>query len=460
MSDRTAEIESRIDKAVAGGITVSGERAGTLAIMPRNMGELMEFAKMMSISGPCVRPAFRGNPGACLAIALQAMKWGADPFAVSNKAYITRNSKTGEEQIAYEAQLVHAIVNSCGPLTRRLRATYDGQGATRRCKIVGWVKGEDEPLEYTSPTVQQIAVKNSPLWQGDPDQQLFYYSSRAWARRHVPEVLLGIYTPDEVAHMTIDMTPTERPQEVDGGPPGFGRSTVTEDATPEPWVVYRENGEGIEFRSVRTAFEAMQKILDATAKAGKEALMTVWDNNLELIEAFDATAGSTESVQSNDLREQLEKLLAQFQPKGGDATDAGKPKENTVDTPPPSDEVGAGVLPRSELNPAMPEGAAVPRNEAATVNAGQSAAKHDPFWDGASLKIDPPTVKKGARYVIDWPRWPALILPKIRQAWSGQLVNSLWADNGENMDLYTQACGDKARDDLSWEFELARERFK
>jgi hypothetical protein len=41
-------------------------------------------------------------------------------------------------------------------------------------------------------------VKNSPLWKGDVDQQLFYYSVRAFARRHFPDVMMGIYTVDEL----------------------------------------------------------------------------------------------------------------------------------------------------------------------------------------------------------------------------------------------------------------------
>jgi hypothetical protein len=43
-----------------------------------------------------------------------------------------------------------------------------------------------------------IEAQNSPLWKNDPDQQLFYYSSRAFCRRHFPDVLLGVYSRDEL----------------------------------------------------------------------------------------------------------------------------------------------------------------------------------------------------------------------------------------------------------------------
>jgi hypothetical protein len=205
-SERVESIEKKIDRDVAGAIALYGSPAGATTIAPKNLTDVMEFAKLMAISGPCVRPAFRGSPGACLAIALQAFRTGADPFAVANKAYITK-SRSGDEQIAYEAQYIHAVLNTSGKLAKRLRPTYSGEGQTRKCTIIGHVVGEDEPLVYESPTIGAISVKNSPLWQGDPDQQLFYYSSRAWGRRHLPEVLLCMYTPDEIRGEVIDITP-------------------------------------------------------------------------------------------------------------------------------------------------------------------------------------------------------------------------------------------------------------
>ncbi len=206
MSDETRvqAIEKRLDPTTSRALALAGS-GGTFTVAPRNMAEMMEFAKLMAISGPCVRPAFRGNPGACLAIALQAFRTGADPFAVANKAYITR-SRAGDEQIAYEAQYIHAVVNGSGQLLRRLRPAYSGAGPTRKCVISGWIHGEEDQLEYESPTVGAIEVKNSPLWKSDPDQQLFYYSVRAWARRHLPEVILGMYTPEEVQG-AIDLDP-------------------------------------------------------------------------------------------------------------------------------------------------------------------------------------------------------------------------------------------------------------
>jgi hypothetical protein len=204
---RSQQIEARIDRHVGGAIALNMAPGNMLTIAPKDMAELFEFAKMMAVAGECIPKAFRDKPGACLAIALQAFRTGADPFAVANKAYLVN------DRIAYEAQYIHAVVNTSGMLRRRLRATFKGEGVKRRCIIVGDIVGELEPFEYESPEFDKIPVKNSPLWKNDPDQQFFYYASRAWARRYLPEVILGMDTGGDLEErgQMKDITPPPRP---------------------------------------------------------------------------------------------------------------------------------------------------------------------------------------------------------------------------------------------------------
>lgn len=192
-----ADQESRAQVvAVRDGMAVA-DFGSSMTVQPRSMTELLEFSKVMANSGVMIRPQLRGNVGACVAVTMQAMRVGMDPFAFGNKVYFTK-SKSGDETMAYESQLVHAIILSRAPLKDRPRITYTGDGQTRQCHIVGFAKGSDEPLTYDSPEIGKISVKNSPLWVGDPDQQLHYFSVRAWARRHFPDVIMGVYTPDEI----------------------------------------------------------------------------------------------------------------------------------------------------------------------------------------------------------------------------------------------------------------------
>ncbi len=269
MPDDTKEITQIPELATRGALAISRTAIGTFTVAPQNMGELIEFAKLMSMSGQCVRPAFRGNPGSCLAVALQAFRCGGDPFAWANKAYIVN------DQLSYEAQLIHSLVNSSSVLQRRLRPVYEGEGQSRRCRIVGWIKGETEPLEYESPTIGSITVKNSPLWKSDPDQQLFYFSSRAWARRHVPEILLGIYAPEELGEI-VDVTPgatspgalAERLSKLERFETQHSAAAAVPD--DKPFVFTDTDGEVHEFAEPHAARGAFADMLDDAGRARGE----------------------------------------------------------------------------------------------------------------------------------------------------------------------------------------------
>jgi hypothetical protein len=142
-----------------------------------------------------------------MAITMQALRWEMDPFMVASKSYNVK------DLIAYEAQLVAAVVNTRAPIAKRPVYEYTGEGDTRQC-IVSCEMLDGSIKTYESPMLGKITTKNSPLWKADPDQQLGYFSIRSWARRHTPEVILGVYTPDEAEQFSgpdnaRDVTPAQ-----------------------------------------------------------------------------------------------------------------------------------------------------------------------------------------------------------------------------------------------------------
>lgn len=184
---RTDLIESRIDREAAGAIALTnlGARFGSML-------EIMEFAKMMATAGPAIRPVFRNNPGACLRVAIQANHFGFEPFSFASKCYFVN------DELSYEAQLIHAIILARAGFVKRPTLSYSGSGEGRKCKVILHLPEPDGDKDYESPALKDIKVK-SPLWTSDPDQQLAYYSIRAAARRHIPDVILGMYDPEELA---------------------------------------------------------------------------------------------------------------------------------------------------------------------------------------------------------------------------------------------------------------------
>lgn len=242
-------------------LEVSRGRAGS-EIAPRNFGEVMQFAQAMAIAGTAIPKHLRNNEGACMAVVMQALEWNMSPFAVANKSYSVN------DRIAYEAQLFAAVVNTRSGIKGRLKYKFEGSGASLRCTVTGILDGEE--ATYTSPKFSDITPKNSPLWKSDPEQQLGYYCARAWARRHVPEVVLGVYDREEVADFE-DITP-ERSE-----PP-----RVTAEKTEEPPKV--EEAEVIEdkpvsFGSFDTLGEYLTE-LEAGLHSAKteEDLETIWSD--------------------------------------------------------------------------------------------------------------------------------------------------------------------------------------
>lgn len=205
MTDAPTTIEERIaartDLAVAGATEVSST-VGGLAF--KDMGQVLEFSKLMAVSKQAVPKHLRGEAGACMAITLQALNWRMDPFAVANKSYMVN------DRIAYEAQLIHAVVEQRAPIKGRIKGKIEGAGATRKWRLTATTTDGDT-IDYEGPEIGSITTKNSPLWKADPDQQLWYYSVRAMCRRHFPDVILGVYEKEEIeaAEGIRDVTPKE-----------------------------------------------------------------------------------------------------------------------------------------------------------------------------------------------------------------------------------------------------------
>ncbi|EPN9526720.1 RecT family recombinase [Cronobacter malonaticus] len=180
-----------------------GATVGTAAAIfsPEGLNQLVRFADLMAQSKATVPAHLAGKPSDCLAVTMQAAQWGMNPFAVAQKTHVVNGA------LGYEAQLVNAVVSSSSLLATRLNYRWDGDwskvsGKTDKSPnltVTVWatLKGETEPRELTI-SMAQAGVRNSPNWEVDPRQQLAYLCTKRWARLHAPDVLLGVYTPDEL----------------------------------------------------------------------------------------------------------------------------------------------------------------------------------------------------------------------------------------------------------------------
>lgn len=208
-----------------------------------SMNSMVSLANIMATGKATIPQEYRNSPGDCLAVVMQAVQWGMNPFAVAQKTHFVSG------KIGYEAQLVNAVITALAPTKDRLHFEWFGdwskvigkfdikKGDKGEYRVPGWelkdeeglgikvwatIKGEDEPrmLELF---LAQARTRNSTLWADDPRQQLAYLATKRWARLYCPDVIMGVYTPDEFEGERVERDVT---------PPSSGNRTLDAMRTP------------------------------------------------------------------------------------------------------------------------------------------------------------------------------------------------------------------------------------
>lgn len=209
---------------------------------------------------------FQNSVGDCLMVVEQSRRWNMSPFLVAQKTYMIGG------KLAYEAQLIAAVVNSNPLIEGRLNHRFDGEGGKRRCTVFGRIRGEQNDRERTSPFIENIKVKNSPLWKEDPDQQLTYWTQRSWARVHAPDLLLGVYTPEEIQYGEV--------VEHEPAPPRPTRADFVESPKlTEPFIFLGFDGSEDQETEAADAYARIVMEMNIAAAAGPDAVDGLWEAN-------------------------------------------------------------------------------------------------------------------------------------------------------------------------------------
>lgn len=140
----------------------------------------------------------------CFRVVNQAVRWGMDPFSVIDETYVVHN------RLRYQGKLVAAVINARAGLQKRLEFEYTGTGKDLTVTVIGLFTGETKPRTITL-SVEQ-AMTDNDMWNKDPEQKLAYSGATKWARRHAPEVMLGVLTDDDLERMS-ESTQAARPKQ-------------------------------------------------------------------------------------------------------------------------------------------------------------------------------------------------------------------------------------------------------
>jgi hypothetical protein len=176
------------------------------------MVRIESMAARMATSKITTPKHLQGNEGDCMAIIMQAMQWGMNPYAVAQKTHLVNGV------LGYEAQLVNAVITARAPVKERLHFEWYGdwskvngkedKSSDKGVRVSATLRGETEARVIDISMAQVGPVRNSPLWAADPRQQIAYLATKRWARLYCPDVILGVYTPDEVIEREeVDITP-------------------------------------------------------------------------------------------------------------------------------------------------------------------------------------------------------------------------------------------------------------
>lgn len=183
------------------------------------MGQMQQLANFMAQGKTTIPSELQGNVGDCMAVCMQAALWKMNPYAVAQKAFFVGG------KIGYEGQLVNAAVTNSGAIEGRIKFEYHGPWEKVRgnfrmqqnqgkkpfpvqnwkpedeedifVRVIATLTGESEPSTMDV-YLKQCQPRNSTLWPTDPEQQISYAAVRKFARRFCPEVILGVYSDDEL----------------------------------------------------------------------------------------------------------------------------------------------------------------------------------------------------------------------------------------------------------------------
>ena len=238
---------------------------GNNALTPTNMESAIQLAEMMA-RGKLVPSHLHNSPGDCLMVIEASMRWQMSPFAVAQCTSVIQG------KLMFEGKLVAAALNASGILSARLDYEFSGASQQRAVIVRGTLRGETRPREVT--VFLADAKTSNSLWTKQPDQQLVYAGTRVWARRHAPEVMLGVYAPEEFDRAEPFTGPT-----IDADAPSDARKALNDSIPLRPAT--RRTGtwrsaEGEDADRAEAA-EAQRAAAAATPRAPRKADPEVYD---------------------------------------------------------------------------------------------------------------------------------------------------------------------------------------
>ena len=164
---------------------------------------LEKWANIFSRSA-LVPAHYRGQKEDCMIALQMAHRHQVEPMMFLQNTYVVHGKP------AMEGKLAIALINHRGPFTGPIEYRFEGEGASRQCTAIGTLpngKTVEGPTVSIKMATDTGWAKND-AWKNMPDLMLTYRAAVFLGRTHCPEVLMGLYTKEEMQDI-IEINPKQ-----------------------------------------------------------------------------------------------------------------------------------------------------------------------------------------------------------------------------------------------------------
>ena len=201
---------------------------------------LEKWANIFSRSA-LVPAHYRGKKEDCMIALQMAHRHQVEPMMFLQNTYVVHGKP------AMEGKLAIALINYRGPFTGPIEYRFEGEGASRQCTAIGTLpncKTVEGPVVSIKMATDTGWAKND-AWKNMPDLMLTYRAAVFLGRTHCPEVLMGLYTKEEMQDI-IEINPKQAAQ-AEIVPPAIKIETEVEEnlfPLPDEMVVAKQINDG------------------------------------------------------------------------------------------------------------------------------------------------------------------------------------------------------------------------
>ena len=169
-------------------------RADRGGFVPSSLSEVIEYAKMYSMSG--MAPRSLDTPEKIVIVIQTGMEAGLSPAASVRSLYVVSGTP------AWKGDAALGLVRNSGLCVEWHQPTHTGEGDELSCRVGSLRRGDPAPIfhDFSIADARRAGIlgRNSAVWKSYPSRMVYYRALGFHLRDQYPDVLLGLAIAEEV----------------------------------------------------------------------------------------------------------------------------------------------------------------------------------------------------------------------------------------------------------------------